>query len=144
MREQISELLDGASRALLSARQLERNVVVRAEAGQLHVSVVCLFPRVELLPNEENGFPQISTGARGAATLYLDYRSGNFDDAGIEVHGTAGRKVVRPSLAVHHLFSNDLLRAAEDVLGPDLHAVHDYGEFGFHADRRELDTFPRG
>jgi len=56
----------------------------------------------------------------------------------------AGREMVRPALPVHHLLADDLPRGAEGVFRLNLHPIHDHGEFGFHADRRELDPLLRG
>jgi hypothetical protein len=144
MGQQICEQLDGSRVALLFSRHLEGDVVVSAEAGELNITVVRLLPGVQLLPDEQDPFPQRASGARGAAPLDLDYGSCDLDDAGVEIDRAAGGQVIRSALPVHHLLTDELARAAEDVLRLHLHAVDDHGEFGFHADRRELDPFASG
>ena len=115
-----------------------------AETRELDVGVVGLLPRVELLTHEEDRFPERAAGSCRTTALDLDYGSGDLYDAGVEVNRSPRRQMIRPAFPVHHLLADDLARATECVLGFYLHSVHDHGEFGFHADCRELDPLVGG
>src|SRR4051812_30757472 len=74
------------------------------------------FPRVELLPEEANAFPQRAARARGTTSLELDHRGRDLDHTRVEVHRAAGGEVIRPPLPVHHASADDPCGADEDIL----------------------------
>src|SRR3954468_24013848 len=95
MREEQRKLIDGSRLPAVVLGKVERDVVVRAEARQLNGASFAFFPRVELSSEKSNAFPERAPGARRAAPLDLDDRRRDFDDAGIEVHRTARREMIR-------------------------------------------------
>jgi hypothetical protein len=122
---------------LHAPRQLEGDVVVRAEAHEAHVAAGAALPAVQLLAHEEDRLPERATGARGAAALDLDHRRGHLDHAGVEVHRAAGRQVVRGALPVHQRLAHEGCGLPKTASGA-LAAVDPDLELRLHPDRGQL------
>src|SRR4029077_11840569 len=91
VRQQAGESLDGSTPAR-GIGDIERDVVVRAEARELDLLVVHSLPGIELFAEEANGFPQGTPGACRASGTKLDGRRRDLDPARVEVHGAASRQ----------------------------------------------------
>src|SRR5205085_4672765 len=130
------ELLDGTIGPALFGRQIERDVVVSAKADEAHLPLMSRLPGIQFAAQEEDAFPKRSSGAGGASAFDLDHGRRELDDAGVEVDGAAGWKMVRAAGAMHERSAEDPTRRAEDVFGAHGNAVHDDDEFRLESDRR--------
>src|SRR5436305_7968308 len=70
--EEQRELLHAPARAALVRREVERDVVVRAESDETNVAAMAGLPPIELAAKKEDALPQRATGARRAPMFDLD------------------------------------------------------------------------
>src|SRR5688572_14442856 len=110
---------------------------MRAETGQTSPSARSLLPRIELAADETDRFPQRPPRVRDTSTFELDDRSRDLNDSGVEVHGSAGRKLIGGAGPVQEISSDEGARISENRLRPGGDIVDIERELRLEPDSRE-------
>src|SRR2546430_17399890 len=110
-----------------------------AERLQPNATAAALFPRVELIADEADLFPQTANHARSALRCDLDHRRHNFEHTAVEIERAAGRQLHRLVRPLEQRPVNEARRRLPNLLRRRLSIVDEDLEFGLYADDRQLE-----